>query len=386
MFNRCYILAGFALTLLAARLPAQQPTSYAKDVRPFLTRYCLECHNAKSLKGGLDLETYQGLKAGSDNGAILLPGKPDESPLVVLAEGKKTPRMPPQKAQRHPRPEEVRVLRAWVITGAKDDSGSVKVVIPNIKPRIPVNAPVAALAYRPDGKVLAAGGYREALLIDVATGDVIDRLPGQENAVTALTFSRDGRRLAVASGTSGVAGQARLYAVTPEGRPGAMPENVLAGHQDVILDAAFSPDGKILATCGYDRLIVLWDVSGGKILRTLREHSDSVFGVAFSPDGKLLASGAADRAVKIWDVATGKLAYTLGEATDCVYAVAWSPDGKRLATGGIDRSIRVYEVAPSGVKIVGSVFAHEAAVLRLVYAADGTSLYSLGEDRIAKSW
>jgi len=372
--------------LVTARLPAQGASSYAKDVRPFLARYCLECHNAKSKKGGLDLETYKGLKAGSDNGPVLVPSNADESLLVVLAEGKKKPKMPPQKAQRHPRPEEVRVLRAWVAAGAKDDSGSFKVVIPDIKPRVAVNPSVAALAYHPEGRLLAVGGYGEALLIDPSTGAVIDRLPGQQRAVTALAFSRDGRRLAVASGTSGVTGEVRLYALKPEGPRGAMPEHVLAAHHDIIQDAVFSPDGKLLATCGYDRLLVLWDVASGKVVRTLKEHSDSVFGIAFSPDGKWLASGSADRAVKLWDVATGKLLYTLGEATDVVYAVAWSADGKHLAAGGIDRSIRVYEVAPAGVKLVESVFAHEGAVTRLQYGGPHGMLYSLGEDNIVKAW
>src|SRR5262249_43790317 len=143
---------------------------------------------------------------------------------------------------RHPRPEEVRVLRAWVATGAKDDSSSVKAVIPDIKPRVPVNPPVTALAYRPDGKVLVAGSYREALLLDVASGEVVGRLPGQNAAVTALAFSRDGRRLAVASGTTGVGGEVRLYAVPSAGQLGPTPEHVLTAHQDVILEAAFSPD------------------------------------------------------------------------------------------------------------------------------------------------
>src|SRR5207248_9950406 len=121
---------------------------------------------------------------------------------------------------------------------------------------------------------------------------------------------------------------------------------------------------------GYDRLIKLWDVATGKELRTIKAASDAVYGLAFRPDGQLLASAAADRAVKVWDVASGARLYTLGEATDWLYAISWSPDGRHLAAAGVDKSIRVWEVSRTSGKLVHSVFAHEGAVTRLVYAAD----------------
>jgi hypothetical protein len=386
MYVRCWICLPFVLAASGAALGQQAPT-YAKDVRPFFAKYCLECHNSTAQKAGLDLETFKSLQEGSDRGPVLIPGKPDESLLVVLAEGKKDPKMPPKKAQRHPGPTEVAVLRKWVAAGAADDgAGQKTVIIPDIKPRIPVKPAVAALAYRPDSKLLAAGGYNEVILVDPGPGELVGKLAGQRGAVTTLAWSREGSRLAVASGTTGVAGEMRVYAVTTANPPGPKLEHVLAGHKDVILDASFAPDGRTLATCGYDRLIILWDVATGAQIRTLKEHSDSVYSVAFSPNGKWLASGAADRAVKVWDAATGKLIYTLSEPTDWVYTVAWSPDGMHLAAGGVDKSIRVWEILPSGVKVVHSVFAHEGSVLRLVYDANGASLYSLGEDRTVKAW
>jgi hypothetical protein len=253
-------------------------------------------------------------------------------------------------------------------------------------PKATPAAPVAALAYRLDGKLLAASGYGEVLLLDPANGDLLDKLSGQKPKVTALAFSRDGQRLAVASGEASQAAEVRIYVVPLDGLPDPKSEQVLSGHKDLVYDLAFSPDGKVLATCGYDRLIKLWDVATGKELNTLKDHSDTIYGVAFSPDGQWLASGAADRAVKIWEVATGKRLHTLGEATDWIYAVAWSPDGQRVAAAGVDKSIRVWQVTADGVKLVQSAFAHEKPVVRLVYSADGQTLYSLGEDRVLKAW
>src|SRR5262249_16873152 len=140
-------------------------------------------------------------------------------------------------------------------------------------------------------------------------------LAEQTGKVTTLAYSRDGRSLAVGSGREGSAGEVRIYSILATGLPSDKPAQILVGHQDAVLDVAWSPDGRVLATCGYDRLIKLWDAATGKELRTLKDHSDSVYGVTFSPDGRLLASASADRAVKVWNVATGGRLYTLGEAT-----------------------------------------------------------------------
>jgi WD40 repeat protein len=383
--RRAVLLAALAFSPLAAAPAHAQPApSYARQIKPLLARYCLECHNAGEPNGGLNLESYQSLREGGKHGPVVKPGKPDESRLVLLPEGKDKPPMPPKKA-RQPKADEVALLRRWVEGGAKDDTG-VPVTLPVIQPKTPAPSPVAALAYRLDGKVLAAGAHREVVLLDPASGAVLARLGGQTGQVTALAFNRDGSLLAAASGSPGTAGEVRLYASAPGALPAEKPAQTLAAHKDLVLDVAFSPDGKTLATCGYDRLIRLWDAETGKPLRDLKDHSDAVYSVRFSPDGKLLASGAADRAVKVWDAASGKRLYTLGEPTDWVYAVAWSPKGNLLAAAGVDKSIRIWEASAEGGKLVHSVFAHEGPVTKLAYSADGGSLYSLSEDRTAKAW
>jgi WD40 repeat protein len=380
-------LAVLLILAAAGPVPAQQAPSYARQIRPFLTRYCLECHNGTDTEGGLNLETYRGLLAGGDHGPVLSPGKADASRLVRMVEGKGRPAMPPKKAKQ-PRPEEVALLHAWVDAGAREDDPGIRLTLPDVKPKAHVDAPVAALAYHPAGKYLAAGGRGVVYLFDVTTGELLWNLGGQHPRVTSLAFRRDGKTLAIASSSTGESHEVRLYDFNPETAPEVASGVVVNRHEDVIHDLGFSPDGKLLASCGYDRVIKLWDVAGAekKELRVLRDHSDSVYGLAFSPDGKLLASVSADRAVKVWNPATGARLVTLSEATDWLYAVAWSPDGVHLAAAGVDRSIRVWQVSATGGRIVHSVFAHEAPVTRLAYSPDGKVLYSLGEDRTVKAW
>ncbi len=370
--------------LIAALIPnaiGAEPPSYTKQINPFFSRYCVECHTHEEAQGGLNLETYKSLLQGSENGAVLTPGKADASRIVRLVEHKDKPFMPPKKAKQ-PGPEEIALLRAWIDAGAKEDA-AVRITVPEIRPKAPVAPPVAALAYHPGGQTLAAGGRGTVYLFDAITGDLQGKLEGLHPQVTALAFSHDGKHLAIASSAMGESHQVRLF----EMNEGIATNGVIVNtHADVIQALAFSPDGKILASCGYDRLIKLWDVIAKKELRVLKDHSDSVYSIAFSPDGKLLASAAADRAVKVWDVATGRRLYTLAESTDWVYAVAWSPDGRHLAAAGVDKSIRVWQASAEGGRIVHSVFAHEAPVLRLAYTPDGTTLYSLSEDRTVKAW
>src|SRR5207244_9770149 len=97
-------------------------------------------------------------------------------------------------------------------------------------------------------------------------------------------------RLAVASGAAGKSGEVRQYAC-PANRPApTKTEKTIAAHADRIHDIAFSPEGRTLATCGYNRLVKTWDVGSGNEIRTLKDHSDAVYGISFRPDGKLLAS------------------------------------------------------------------------------------------------
>src|SRR6266404_2817334 len=77
---RLLLVSTLVAFATAATSQAQQP-SYARDVRPFLAKYCSECHNAKSAKASLNLETFKGLTAGGESGPVLVAGNPDKSPL-----------------------------------------------------------------------------------------------------------------------------------------------------------------------------------------------------------------------------------------------------------------------------------------------------------------
>lgn len=246
--------------------------------------------------------------------------------------------------------------------------------------------PVTALAYHPNGSLLAAGMHGEVALIDPVKGEVVATIPGQTNLVTALAFNKTGKLLAVASGEPGKSGQIRYYELPGQKLPVKMLRE-WTPHNDIIYSLAFSPDDQFLASAGYDRIIRLHSFADPEHPRGgLQDHSDAIYCITFHPGGKLLASVSADRSVKVWDMETRKRLYTLSDPTDGVYTAAWSPDGKHLAAGGIDKSIRVWEANAEGGKLVHSVFAHTQPVTRIVYANDGKTLYSISEGKNIKGW
>jgi WD40 repeat protein len=386
MTRNCLSLAVLLLPFAAGSAIAQPAPSYSKDIQPFFLKYCVECHNAKKPRAGLNLETYKALQEGSDNGPVFLPGQAEKSKLVLMVEGKKEPRMPPKEATAHPERQEVALLRAWVSAGAKGEDTVFKVVLPAIQSRVKPAPPVTALCWLPDGRRLVAGSYRKLIVFGPKEDSYLSTLHTAPGTVTALACSNDGKTLAVACGTPGTPATLELYALPDGEKIWKKPRLIPDAHADVIQYLAFSPDGKTLLTCGYDRQVKVWEVASAKERQALKEHSDAVYGAAYRPDGKLFATTGADRSVKVWEAATNKLLYTLGEATDWVYTVAWSPDGMHLAAGGVDKSIRVWQADEREGRVVQSVFAHQGPVLRLAYSTDGRTLYSLSEDRTLKAW
>ena len=294
-----------------ALLYAQMAPSFAKDVIPILAANCSGCHASNVKMGSLDLDSFDGLMKGGNEGAVVVPGKSGDSRLFLMIAGQAAPAMPLNGKQLAK--GEVDIIRRWIDGGARPPAPGELVAkktptIPDIKPRVPVKPEIGSLAWSPDGKLLALGTYKEVRLVDPATKKVIATLGGHAQEVRGVAFSPDGKFLAAAGGLPARSGEVKIWDVEKRAEL-----RTIHGHADCIYAVAFSPDGRSIATSSYDKLIKLWDVNSGKEIRTLKDHIDSVYALAFTPDGKRLVSAAADRSVKVWDMATGERLYTLSE-------------------------------------------------------------------------
>ncbi len=118
------VLAGSAVVLTpSTQVCAQTGTiSYAEDITPIFKGWCVSCHEPGGQgfnESGLDLTTYEGLMKGTKLGPMVLPGKPDESNLVVLINGDAKVRMP---FNHKPLPSCLRQqIWSWIFQGARDN-------------------------------------------------------------------------------------------------------------------------------------------------------------------------------------------------------------------------------------------------------------------------
>ncbi|WP_152052924.1 WD40 domain-containing protein [Tautonia marina] len=243
---------------------------------------------------------------------------------------------------------------------------------------------VTSLSFAPDGLRLATVSRdgKDWTMVPACTVRIWDSWSGREllnlrvheGIVYSLAFAPDGRRLA----TSGYDGTVRLWDAET-GREQA----VLRGHEGGVTSVVFSPDGRRLASAGGDGTARLWDAVAPDALTVLRGPGDRLHSVAIAPDGQRLAMAVNDNTTRLWDLETGvELAVLRHE--DTAWPVAFSPDGRRVATASFDGTARLWD-AESGREL-RVLRGHEGKVGAVAFAPDGDRLVTGGDDGTLRLW
>lgn len=383
--------AHFTAAILSLAVPFHSGAApdFHADVAPILRDYCSACHSGKEKEGELNLETFANLKQGGENGSPLPKTGGEASLLHKVIHGSK-PAMPPKK-EPQPTEADLAVLDAWLMAGApgpsaRDVSILTLVTVPDLQLSVKPAKAVTAAATSFDGSRLATARYQTVEIKNTRTGKLEKQFPGLPGKVTSIQFNRDGMRLAAATGIAGISGSALIWNLDEPGTKLILE----GGHRDLVYAVRWSPDGKLLATAGYDSLIVLWDAQSGKQLRTFSGHNGAVFDVAFSPDGTLLASASGDQTIKVWLVKDGTRLDTLKEPQGEQFSVAFTPDGNAIIGAGADRRIRLWKLKSREKAEINpmleSRFAHEATINALSILPSGDRLVSTALDRTLKTW
>jgi WD40 repeat protein/serine/threonine protein kinase len=171
---------------------------------------------------------------------------------------------------------------------------------------------------------------------------------------------------------------------------GEMPFDELAGPGPALYFIAFSPDGRLMSTCGEDAVIRFYERPGDRLVLEIETGQKEVNCVAFSPDGRRLASAGDDGSVRLWDLQTGEQLRQIQAVEGAkAYQVAFVMDGDVLASCGEEEAIRLWDAA-TGVPI-GSLWRERVGdrprpVEAIAVSPDGRHLAAAGPGEVARVW
>jgi WD40 repeat protein len=212
-----------------------------------------------------------------------------------------------------------------------------------------------------DGKLFARREPRKETPKEVPLARMIPTPSAALEALRRETIPAEA--LALAGGGDPKRAPASLVAVLGDARP---------IHAGLIRRLEFSPDGSKLASAGYDRTVIVWDVATERPVRVLRGHSAEVSSAAFSKDGRALVSASWDGALKFWSMDRDTEPETVFTGLGQIWMMAVSPDGRFLAAGSRDGPVTLWKWgqwnrAVANITIAGSVHP-------LVFSPDGEVL------------
>jgi len=350
--------SAFLALALAAPGSAQgapDPVSFHADVRPILQASCQGCHQPAKAGAKLVLTGFAELARGGKSGAAVVPGDPDASLLVeeISPFGDLPPNMPKDRAPLDA--EALALIRRWIAEGAVDDTPqALGPAVSREHPPAYTRPPVAsALAFSPDGGLLAVSGANEVVLCRAQSGELAERLVGLSERIESLAFSPDGSRLAAAGGTPARMGELQIWDVGARELALSLPVT-----HDTIFGASWSDDGSRVAFGCTDHTVRAVDAKTGAEILYQGAHDDWVLDTAFSTDASHLVTVSRDRSMKLIKVETQQFidnitSITPGALGGGLIAVARHPARDELLVGGADGAPKVFRMYREKKRVIG---------------------------------
>lgn len=292
---------------------------------------------------------------------------------------------------------------AWFISGAQDGTFQVwdRSTGTALYPALMADGSVFGLDISKNGQlVLTADTGGTLQLWETSTGRQRQRYQESGSQFFTTALSPDGS-LAAAGGINGD-NSVVLWNTTDDRI------TRLTGHAAFVRWVAFSPQGSILASAGWDGQVIFWNSATGQEMgrfiphardanETAPESGHSVLFVAFSPDGNRLVTTTSDgHNARLWAldqkldsetnqlVVNATLVYTFEGHNDWVHGAAFSPDGQMLVTVSEDKTIYIWDLTTG--KQVARLTGHQASVNTVAFSPDGKAILTGSSDNEVILW
>ena len=206
-------------------------------------------------------------------------------------------------------------------------------------------------------------------------------LEGHGGPVDAVSLSADGRHAISGSDDHTL----KLWEVA-----GGRCLRTFEGHRSVVYSVCLSADGRLALSGSLDETLKLWEVATGRCLRTFEGHGGpaaaqgSVNSVSLSADRRHALSGSYDKTIRLWDVASGRCLRIFEGHTDQVWSVSLSADGRHALSGSYDKTVRLWDLA-SG-RCLRTFEGHTLHVWSVCLSADGRLALSGSNDKTLRLW
>ena len=245
-----------------------------------------------------------------------------------------------------------------------------------------VRAEVALNRDRPAALSLAAKAWQTARTTEASTAvadsfpQLLATLQGHNDAIVRAVYSPDGRSIVTASNDT----TARVW----NAASGQLLAN-LQGHNNAVLSAVFSPDGQRIVTASRDHTALVWNAASSRLLANLVGHSARVTQAEFSPDGQRIVTASWDRTARVWNAASGQLLATLQDHTGRINSAVFSRDGQRILTVSGDQIAPQVWNASSG-QLLATLQDHTGIVRSAEFSHDGQRIVTASRDHTARVW
>ena len=273
---------------------------------------------------------------------------------------------------------EVALVARWIREGAKDDTPSQAARRQSAPEFYPAAPTISALAYSPDGKLLAVSGHHEIVLHHADGSGIVARLGGDARRIESLAFSPNGKLLAASGGSPAEFGEIQIWDM--ESRKLFKSYKITS---DTLFGVSWSSDLENVAFGCADKTVRMIAIKDGKELLKFDNHSDWVLGTAFTLDGKRVLSCSRDKSMKLIEIAQGQFIDDINKLLEGLLCFSRHPTNNLVACGGDLGTPRIYKIAENqgrtadnnkDVNLVRQFERQPGPVHAIAYSPDGNAI------------